>query len=255
MHAVRAIIFIIFESGFDEQVAKLRFFRVFSFRQDPKSSIDGSDAPFLLNPITKTHHIHPWGLCATFILRKNVVLVPFDHLFGTNKNPTATSSVQEVPEIFHRRSIATISFSRRYTHIISTAQTEIKKHIIRAALKAGVASGALIQIKASYKLSPEAKKAMPKAKAAVTKADPKKKTTAPKKKATAPKKKATVAPKKKATSTKRAAVAPKKKVTAPKKASAPKKKATAPKKKATTALKKKATVAPKKKAVESKKAQ
>ena len=116
------------------------------------------------------------------------------------------------------------------------------------ALKTGVANGDFVQLKNSYKLSPDFKKSVtkPKAKAAA----PKKKATttkaaAPKKKATATKK--TTATKKKATTTKVSATkktAPKKKATAPKKkAPATKKKASAPKKKA-PATKKKA--APKK---------
>ena len=70
-------------------------------------------------------------------------------------------------------------------------QNPIKKHVMKAALKSGVEKGTLIQIKNSYKLSPEAKKplkkAVPKKKAAPKKAAPKKKAT-PKEK-TAPKKK------------------------------------------------------------------
>jgi len=102
-----------------------------------------------------------------------------------------------------------------------------------SALKSGVAAGDLVQIKNSYKLSPEFKQkriaaekaAAKKAKAAAKKAE---------KKATAPKKKA--APKKKKTAAKK--TAPKKK-TATKKKTAPKKKIvtkkkTAPKKKTTT---------------------
>jgi len=63
-------------------------------------------------------------------------------------------------------------------------QKEIKKHVLSAALKKGVADGTLVQVKASYKLSAEAKKKKP---AAKKKAAPKKK-VAPKKK-TATKKK------------------------------------------------------------------
>ena len=55
-----------------------------------------------------------------------------------------------------------------------------------AALKKGVESGTLIKVKASYKLSPEAKKPAPKKKKVV------KKKAAPKKKKTAPKKKVSV---------------------------------------------------------------
>ena len=55
-----------------------------------------------------------------------------------------------------------------------------------AALKKGVESGTLIKVKASYKLSPEAKKPAPKKKKVVKKkAAPKKKKTAPKKKVSA----------------------------------------------------------------------
>ncbi|CAJ1925111.1 unnamed protein product [Cylindrotheca closterium] len=95
-------------------------------------------------------------------------------------------------------------------------------------LKTGVANGEFVQIKNSYKLSPEFKKKVTKKPAAVAKKTTTKK--APAKKA-APKKKATA----KAT-TKKAKSAPKKKATATKKA--PAKKA-APKKK--TAAKKTAT--------------
>ena len=59
-------------------------------------------------------------------------------------------------------------------------QKEIKKHVMSAALKKGVADGLLVQVKASYKLSPEGKTSM----------KPKKKKAAFKKKNTAPKKKA-----------------------------------------------------------------
>jgi hypothetical protein len=55
-------------------------------------------------------------------------------------------------------------------------QTEVKKHVMKAALKKGVETGTLVPVKASYKLSADAKKAAPKAKAA-----PKKKAAAPKK--------------------------------------------------------------------------
>ena len=59
------------------------------------------------------------------------------------------------------------------------AQTEVKKHVMKAALKKGVESGVLIQVKASYKLSPEAKKPVKKRvvkkKAAPKKAAPAKK--------------------------------------------------------------------------------
>ena len=50
-----------------------------------------------------------------------------------------------------------------------------KPHILRAALKSGVEKGILVKVKASYKVSAEAKK-------------PKKKKAAPKKKKAAPKK-------------------------------------------------------------------
>ena len=61
---------------------------------------------------------------------------------------------------------------------------------MKAALKKGVESGMLIQVRASYKLSPEAKKSKPKAK----------KATAAKAKSTSTKKKA---PAKKASSAKK----------------------------------------------------
>ena len=57
-------------------------------------------------------------------------------------------------------------------------QVEVKKHILKAALKKGVADGVLVQNKNSYKLSAEAKKPKPKAKKAVKKAAPKKKASA-----------------------------------------------------------------------------
>ena len=57
-----------------------------------------------------------------------------------------------------------------------------KPHILKAALKSGVEKGILVKVKASYKVSAEAKK--PKKK----KAAPKKKKAAPKKKKAAPKK-------------------------------------------------------------------
>ena len=51
-----------------------------------------------------------------------------------------------------------------------------KKHVMKAALKNGVKNGTLIQVKASYKLSPEAKKkSAAKKKPAAKKAAPKKK--------------------------------------------------------------------------------
>jgi len=101
-----------------------------------------------------------------------------------------------------------------------------------SALKSGVAAGDLVQIKNSYKLSPEFKQkriaaekaAAKKAKAAAKKAE--KKAAAPKKKKTAAKK---TAPKKKTATKKK--TAPKKKIVTKKK-TAPKKKTTT--KKATT---------------------
>jgi len=86
------------------------------------------------------------------------------------------------------------------------------KHVMKAALKKGVADGTLVQVKNSYKVSAEAKKAM-KPKKPKKKAAPKKKKAAPKKKKTAAKKKTT------------------KKKAAPKKKTAPKKKKTTTKKK------------------------
>ena len=59
-------------------------------------------------------------------------------------------------------------------------QTTIKKHVMKAALKRGVETGVLVQVKASYKLSAETKKQM--AAAAKPKAAPKKKAAAAKKK-------------------------------------------------------------------------
>jgi histone H1/5 len=59
----------------------------------------------------------------------------------------------------------------------------IKKHVMKAALKRGVETGALVLVKSSYKLSAEAKKPKPKKKAAVAKkAKTVKKTSATKKK-------------------------------------------------------------------------
>ena len=128
-----------------------------------------------------------------------------------------------------------------------------------ASLKAAVASGDLVQVKNSYKLSADFKKKAAKKASAAEK--PKKAT--PKKKAASTAKKTAVkksgekksAPKKtigeKKTATKKTATAKattKKAKTAPKKAAAgEKKKVAAPKKKAATAEKKK-TTAPKKKA-------
>jgi hypothetical protein len=57
-------------------------------------------------------------------------------------------------------------------------QTTVKKHIMKAALKNAVEKGVLVQVKNSYKLSADTKKAMNKKPAA---AAPKKKTVAPKK--------------------------------------------------------------------------
>jgi hypothetical protein len=56
-------------------------------------------------------------------------------------------------------------------------QTVIKKHILKAALKRGVETGTLVQVKNSYKLSAEAKKPVKAKKpaAAAKKAAPKKK--------------------------------------------------------------------------------
>jgi len=42
---------------------------------------------------------------------------------------------------------------------LSPSQTEIKKHVMKAALKKGVEDGTLVQVKSSYKLSPTAKAA------------------------------------------------------------------------------------------------
>lgn len=69
--------------------------------------------------------------------------------------------------------------SQTFLHIVSTnQQTTIKKHVMKAALKRGVETGVLVQVKASYKLSPEAKKEKPSKPKAVKKA---KETTAKKK--------------------------------------------------------------------------
>jgi hypothetical protein len=51
-----------------------------------------------------------------------------------------------------RKSLATICFGLQ--------GKEIKKHVLRAALKNGVEKGALVQVKASYKLSADAKAAV-----------------------------------------------------------------------------------------------
>jgi len=67
---------------------------------------------------------------------------------------------------------------------LTILQTTIKKHVMKAALKKGVEDGTLVQVKASYKLSAEAKK-------------PAKKAAAKPKKAAAAKKKTTTATKKK----------------------------------------------------------
>lgn len=45
------------------------------------------------------------------------------------------------------------------TLILCANQTTIKKHVMKAALKRGVEVGVLVQVRASYKLSAEAKKA------------------------------------------------------------------------------------------------
>ena len=47
------------------------------------------------------------------------------------------------------------------THNVITrnsSQTTVKKHVMRAALKKGVESGTLVQVKNSYKVSPDEKK-------------------------------------------------------------------------------------------------
>jgi linker histone H1 and H5 family len=82
----------------------------------------------------------------------------------------------------------TTKLTHYLSHTVPSQQT-IKKHILRAALKKGVTEGTLVQVKASYKLSAEAKKPAPKPKA---------------KKAAAPKKeKKSVAPKEKKAVTKK----------------------------------------------------
>jgi len=43
--------------------------------------------------------------------------------------------------------------------IAANEKKEIKKHVMSAALKKGVADGSLVKVKASYKLSADAKKA------------------------------------------------------------------------------------------------
>ena len=63
-------------------------------------------------------------------------------------------------------------------------QKEIKKHVMKAALKKGVETGMLVQVKSSYKLSAAAKKPPPKKKAATAKKAAAKKKTATKKTAT-----------------------------------------------------------------------
>mmetsp|Transcript_331 Transcript_331/g.759 ORF Transcript_331/g.759 Transcript_331/m.759 type:complete len:245 (+) Transcript_331:268-1002(+) len=153
-------------------------------------------------------------------------------------------------------------------------QTTLKKHIMRAALKKAVEKGTLVQVKASYKISQEHKKAV---KAAAIKAKKPPKKAAPKKKAAAKKKtpakkaastatkKSTTATKKKPATAKKGTTtktATKKKVAAPKKdaakkptkakttkakAKTPKAKTAAPKKKATTAAAKKKAAATEKK--------
>mmetsp|Transcript_20745 Transcript_20745/g.25708 ORF Transcript_20745/g.25708 Transcript_20745/m.25708 type:complete len:124 (+) Transcript_20745:63-434(+) len=89
--------------------------------------------------------------------------------------------------------------------IESEKKVVIKKHVMKAALKTGVENGTLVPVKASYKLSPAAKKPAPK-----TKPAPKKKTAVTKKKPV------------KKTASKKKTVAKKK--TTPKKKTAPKKK-------------------------------
>ena len=64
-----------------------------------------------------------------------------------------------------------------------------KNRFLNAALKSGVASGALVQNKGKYKVSQAAKAAAKKAAKPKKKAAPKKKKAAPKKKKAAPKKK------------------------------------------------------------------
>jgi hypothetical protein len=54
-------------------------------------------------------------------------------------------------------------------------QTTIKKHILKAALKRGVETGTLVQVKNSYKLSAEAKKPVKPKKVAVAAKKPVKK--------------------------------------------------------------------------------
>merc|ERR1712238_640578 len=62
--------------------------------------------------------------------------------------------------------------------VATNEKKEIKKHVMSAAHKKGATDGSLIKIKASYKLAPDAKKAMTaKTKKAVKKASSKKKTT------------------------------------------------------------------------------
>eukprot|EP00934_Nitzschia_sp_Nitz4_P000477 Nitzschia sp. Nitz4//scaffold7_size249615//18182//19339//NITZ4_001139-RA/size249615-augustus-gene-0.18-mRNA-1//-1//CDS//3329558328//477//frame0 len=116
--------------------------------------------------------------------------------------------------------------------IESEKKQTVKPHIMKAALKRGVETGTLVKVKASYKVSAEAKKAAtkkpaaPKAKAVVKKATTEtkkvtkktvaKKKTAPVKKASAPKKTKKATPAKKTTA-KKAKTAPKKKAAAPKK--------------------------------------
>mmetsp|Transcript_13479 Transcript_13479/g.17029 ORF Transcript_13479/g.17029 Transcript_13479/m.17029 type:complete len:164 (-) Transcript_13479:172-663(-) len=115
--------------------------------------------------------------------------------------------------------------------IESEKKSTIKKHVMKAALKSGVEKGLLVQVKNSYKVSADTKKAVKKK---ATAADKPKKTT----KSTATKKKApkkTSAPKKKASSsTSKKPV--KKTVTKAKKTTA-KKTATTTKKTATKAKK------------------
>jgi len=117
-----------------------------------------------------------------------------------------------------------------FNSILSYLQKEIKKHVMSAALKKGVSDGSLIKIKASYKLAPDAKKAMT---AKPKKAAPKKKkAAAPKKKTT--KKKAVKKPSSKKKTTKKKITVKAKATTKKSTKKAPAKKKTATKKKAAT---------------------
>lgn len=44
--------------------------------------------------------------------------------------------------------------------MLSLLQTEVKKHVMKAALKKGVETGTLVQVKNSYKVSADAKKSL-----------------------------------------------------------------------------------------------